>query len=149
MWDKPIAKYWDRVLRIAACGLSAFYSILAYNTYAVPCLEYLCQTYWVPPFLLKLEARAIAKILRIPHYAYGTDGPYQLKQIGLLSARSLLCCNLAAMFRASCVTLSGWTDTWSILVSSLPGLTLEGDLSKTMSHPCWDNEPIAARLFCA
>ena len=66
MWDKPIAKYWQRVLRIAACGLSAFFSVLAYNTYAVPCLDYLCQMYGVPPRLLKLEIRAISKILKIP-----------------------------------------------------------------------------------
>ena len=100
-----------------------------------------------PPSLLKLEARAIAKNLRIPYYAYGTDGPFQLKQIGLLSARSILCCNLAAMFRASRVTLSGWTESWSILVSSLAGLSLEGDLSSIMAPSCWDDGPIAARLF--
>ena len=43
MWDKPISKYWGRGLRIAACGLSAYYSILAYNTYVVSCLECWCQ----------------------------------------------------------------------------------------------------------
>ena len=55
MWDKPIAKYWDRVIEIASLGLSAYYAILAYNTYAVTCLEYLCQMFWVPPHLLNLE----------------------------------------------------------------------------------------------
>lgn len=75
MWEKPIAKYWERVLRIAACGLSAFYSVLAYNTYAGPCLDYLCQMYWVPPSLLRLETRAISKILKIPQHAFGVDGP--------------------------------------------------------------------------
>ena len=60
-----------------------FYSILAYNTYAVTCLEYLCQIYWVPEKLLKLEARAIAIILKAPFYAFGKHGPFQLKQFGL------------------------------------------------------------------
>ena len=45
MWDKPIAEYWGRVLKITQCGLSAYYSILAYNTYAASCLEYLCQMF--------------------------------------------------------------------------------------------------------
>ena len=42
-WDKAIKKYWDRVCLIAGSGSSSYYSILAYNTYAVSCLEYLCQ----------------------------------------------------------------------------------------------------------
>jgi hypothetical protein len=45
IWDKSIAKYWARVLSISNLGLSAYYSILAYNTCAVSCLEYLCQLY--------------------------------------------------------------------------------------------------------
>ena len=60
-----------------------------------------------------------------------------------------MCCNLAAMFRASRVTLTGWTDSWKVLVSSLSGLSLEGDLSSSMSPACWDSCPIAARLLCA
>ena len=52
MWDKPIAKYWGRVIKISSLGLSAYYAILAYNTYAVTCLEYLCQVFWIPPTFL-------------------------------------------------------------------------------------------------
>jgi hypothetical protein len=107
MWDKPIAKYWTRVLKIASAGLSAYYSILACNTYAVSCLEYLCQLFWVPKRLLKLEARAIAITLKIPYYAYGKHGPFQLKGFGILSIRSVLAINCSAMFRASKVTLKG------------------------------------------
>ena len=61
-----------------------------------------------PPRLLKLEARALSIILKISHYAYGVDGPFHLKAFGVLSARSILSVNLAALFRASRVTLVGW-----------------------------------------
>ena len=149
MWDKPIAKYWGRVLKIAQCGLSAYYSILAYNTYAASCLEYLCQMLWVPERLLKLEARAIAMILKIPSYAYGKDGPFQLKEFGILSIRSILETNLAAMFRASRVTLKGWDLSWRQLLASLNSQPLQVSPSHTLSPPCWDSDPIASRLFCA
>ena len=130
-------------------GLSAYYSILAYNTYAVTCLEYLCQLYWVPPELLKLEARAISKILKIPHHAYGVHGPFQLKQYGLLSFRSLLAINCAAMFRASRVTLAGWRDGWASLVHSLDSIPASDAPSPLLAPLCWDTPPITARLFCA
>ena len=92
-------------------GLSAYYSLLAYNTYVISCLEYLCQLYWVPDRLFKLEARALSIILKIPSFAYGINGPFQLKAYGILLARSPFCLNLSAMFRASRVTLKGWEKT--------------------------------------
>ena len=149
MWDKPISKYWGRVRRIAACGLSAYYSILAYNTYAVSCLEYRCQLYWVPPKLLKLEARAIAWSLKIPSYAFGKDGPFKLKEFGILSIRSILAMNLAAMFRAARVTLKGWNLSWGKLLASLNDQEINLHIDPSLSHRCWDSPPIASRLFCA
>ena len=149
MWDKPIDKYWERVIRISKCGLSAYYSLLAYNTYAVSCLEYLCQMYWVPPRLLKLEARAIAIILKIPYYAYGVDGPFQLKGYGIQSARSIVAMNFSAMFRASRETLKGCDSSWKLLVSSIGQISIEDCLSPTLSPPCWDSGPIVSRLLCA
>ena len=62
-----LTKYWGRVLKISRLGLSAYYSLLAYNTYAVSCLEYLRQLYWAPDRLFKLEARALSIILKTPH----------------------------------------------------------------------------------
>ena len=118
MWDKPINKYWDRVQRIARCNMSMYYSILAYNSYAVSCLEYLCQLYSVPARLLKLEARAVAIILKIPSHALGIDGPFQLHEAGILSCRSILALNFSAMFRASQVTLRGWQSGWRLLLAS-------------------------------
>ena len=41
LWDKAISKHWERVLRIPGLGLSTYFSILAYNTYALSCLEYI------------------------------------------------------------------------------------------------------------
>ena len=89
MWDMPIQKYWNRVLRIAACGFSAYFSILAYNTYAVSCLEYLRQMFWIPKRLLALEARAIAIILKAPYYTFGKHGPFQLKRKSRPRAQAL------------------------------------------------------------
>ena len=66
LWDKAINNYWERVLRISGLGLSTNFSIMAYNTYALSCLGYLCQMFWVPKRLLQLEARALSIILKIP-----------------------------------------------------------------------------------
>ena len=63
--------------------------------------------FWVPKKLLQLEARALSMILKIPSYAYGVDGPFKLKALGILSARSLVSTNLAALVRSSRVTLKG------------------------------------------
>ena len=104
-WNKPIEKYWKRVCLIANNWFSTYFSILAYNTYAVSCLEYLCQMYWIPPRLLKLEARAVAKILKSLSTPMASMAPFQLKVFDMLSIRSVLAINLAAMFRASRVTL--------------------------------------------
>ncbi len=41
IWNRAIDKYWSRVLRVAGLGLSAYYSLLAYNSYCVSCLEYI------------------------------------------------------------------------------------------------------------
>ena len=149
VWNRAIDKYWTRVLRVAGLGLSAYYSLLAYNAYCVSCLEYLMQMYWVPPRLLKLEARALSIILKIPHYAYGVDGPFHLKSYGILSARSLLAVNLAALFRASRVTLAGWEKSWRKLVRSLDSRNIGTSTSITLAPPCWEDAPIASRLFCA
>ena len=113
------------------------------------CLEYLCQLFWVPPELLKLEARAISKTLRIPHHAYGVHGPFQLKQFGLLSIRSLVAINCAAMFRASRVTLHGWRDGWCALLGSLNSVPASSSPSPLLAPSCWDSPPITARLFNA
>ena len=149
IWNKAIDKYWSRVLRVAGLGLSAYYSLLAYNSYCVSCLEYLMQMYSVPPQLLKLEARALSIILKIPHYAYGVDGPFHLKSYGILSARSLLAVNLAALFRASRVTLAGWEKSWRKLVRSLDSRNIGTSISHTLAPPCWEDAPIASRLFSA
>ena len=41
VWPTAVAKYWHRVAVIARAGLSPYFSALAYNTYAVPVLDYL------------------------------------------------------------------------------------------------------------
>ena len=105
--------------------------------------------YWVPARLLKLEARAIAMILKIPYYAYGVDGPFQLKNYGILSARSIVAMNFSAMFRASRVTLKEWESSWKLLVSSIGQIAIEDCLSPSLSPPSWDSGPIVSRLFCA
>ena len=135
MWDKPVAKYWSRVLRIAALNLPAYLAILAYTSYAISCHEYLCQMHWAPPSLLKLEARAISRILKIPSYAFGVDGPFQLKNYGILSCRSILTVNLAAMFRASRVTLDGWQCSWSLLLDSVNTRHIDTAQLHTLSPP--------------
>ena len=125
------------------------FSILAYNTYAVSCVEYLCQLFWVPARLLKLEARAVAIILRIPSFAFGVDGPLQLSEHGILSCRSILAVNFAAMFRASRITLQGWQDSWGLLQASTDSRQIESCNAASLSHACSDSLPIVARLFTA
>ena len=149
MWAKPVAKYWERVLRIANCNLSAYYAVLAYNSYAVSCLEYLCQMYWAPPSLLRLESRAIAKILKIPAYAFSVDGPFKLKEYGVLSCRSIVALNCAALFRASRTTLEGWQAGWQLLLHSCKFSSLDDCIAPSMSTPEWNSIPITARLFTA
>ena len=54
-WRAPAAKYVARSAAVAACGLSASWSILAYNTYVLPVLLYVAQFSWVPAKVLALE----------------------------------------------------------------------------------------------
>ena len=105
--------------------------------------------YWVPPRLLKPEARAIAIILKIPSYAYGKDGPFKLKEFSILSIGSILAMNFAAMFRAARVALNGWNLSWGKLLASLNDLEINLHIDPRLSHCCWDSAPIASRFFCA
>ena len=105
--------------------------------------------YWVPKRLLVLEARAIAKILKAPYYTFGEDGPFQLKNQGLISFRSILAINYAAMFRASRTTLKGWEASWSKLFCFLKELSIHDSPSSSLSPPVWDSLPIVSRLFGA
>ena len=75
-WDKSLEKHWKRVATIASCGLSTAFSIMAYNTYALSILSYVSQFLWVPFEAIKLEHRALAKILHSPMYAVGTFGSF-------------------------------------------------------------------------
>ena len=76
-WDHALAKFWDRARTIAACGLSPQLAIIAYNTYALTVLGYLCQFFWVPFEALRLEQRALAMIFRIPMHALELQGSFK------------------------------------------------------------------------
>ena len=105
--------------------------------------------YWAPPSLLKLEARAISRILKIPSYAFGVDGPFHLKKYGILSCRSILSMNMAAMFRASRVTLDGWQRSWGLLLDSLDHRDVTTSPLPSLSPPEWDSHSLASRLLLA
>ena len=120
---------------------------MAYNTYALTVLSYLCQFFWVPFKALRLEQRALARILRTPMHAFGLHGPFNLVFAGLKNCRSLLALNLSALFRASVVTLKGWEHLWDRLVKDIDLPSVECAHNGMISS--WLSRPVASRLHAA
>lgn len=148
-WDAALDKYWKRVGSIAACGLSARFSVMAYNMYAVSVLSYLAQFSWLPARAIRLEQRAQARILHMPMFALGTFGPCCLQEVSLLNCRSLIGLNLASLFRAACITLKGWEKGWIRLVKASRDSSLDRAHRGLLGASCWESRPLALSLAAA
>ena len=114
-WSAAGKKFLSRASAVAACQFSPNFSTFAYNVYAVSVLGYLSQFGWVPKDVLRLELRAHAKVFHAPMYVFGRTGPFELGDAGLRVCRSVLCTNLAAMFRMARVTLPTTRELFVLL----------------------------------
>ena len=122
---------------IASCGLSASWSILAYNSYAVSVLSFVSQFDWVPVFVLGLEKRALAKILHTPMHVLGKWGHALLSQVGVRSCRSVLVSGFVALVRTVVATLRATFDIHATLKKQNSSCNIRSAFLGQLGHYSW------------